>query len=166
MNRYFPIGFLGGCGPHEIVVRMTPEEIRTRLKMILRDEDFMEAMLSTQLHYTGEIMEASFTMRACKQPRGTQRPTLLAELEPTERGTRIRFRIEPQAWMLYYLLLMFVFMMAVMVFFMVASGLIFPFCFMPIIGPVIFILNSMFTRVWSGRVLRFFLELFEADRIA
>lgn len=166
MKRSFPISFLGNAGPEEIIVALTMEEIRDRLRTILREESFVEAMFSTEVHYTGEIGDRSFTLRPCRKPKGAQRPTLIAEMEEAGDRTRIRFHIEAEVWILWVFTVLFIILTGVMVVLMVRFNNLFPACLFPFLAVAIFLVNSLFTRYVSNEMLVIFLELFGKERIA
>ena len=61
---------------------------------------------------------------------------------------------------------MFLVCATLMVVAMLKSKAVFPFCCMPFFPIPFFLLNSLFTQYVSNRMLRFFLELFEKERLA
>ena len=163
--RSFSVDWLGRCGPHHLVVKLTPDEFRDRLEMSLVSESLVESMFALQRRYTGEINGNTFMVHSCWRSRRA-RPTLTGKIEKTEEGTRIQFQVHADPWFAYGMLMVGVGALIVVPVFMFGFQMLFPFCLVPIILPGVAILSGLFARYESDQLLQFFVDLVEEDRLA
>jgi hypothetical protein len=163
--KSFSVDWLGRCGPHDLVVTLTPEEIRDRLEISLIEEPSVESLLSTDWRYTGEVYIAAFTVRPCRRSRRFC-PTLTGELHQEDGVTRVQFQIDADRRLFVGLALVTVGVLLVAIVSLgLRVGVPFPLCAMPVFVLVALVGAMLFAHDESSRLLQFFVGLFEQDRV-
>jgi hypothetical protein len=159
----FPIDWMGGSGPHQIVVALSPDQVAERLAVALVSEGEMLDRIVPNRTYLGEIVQSHVWMKAWRG-RGRATPVLRADMEEGDGVTRIVFRIDADRWFVWSALLGFPVVSAGAVALAFYTEQLLP-ALLPLLLGVFLLLVFGAVRHESRNLLHFFLDLFVEDRL-
>ena len=166
----FPVDWLGRCGPHHLLVEMSPQEVRNCLLRSMTSESFIDSILATDRRYTGTIREDRFVVYPCKRGRHPQ-PNMIGKIKEANGEACIEFTIEMDsmvsAFVVLFPLVSIAFLLVPLLVFVAGIDVGAPIFLLPLALPFFLLvaaIGCLSVRKESEELLRFFLLRFARHR--